>query len=159
MTAEIPLTKGFVAIVDDEDYEMVQGYKWHALVPASRRNVYAVRRIWTPGVGGGAIRLHRMIISAPTGVFVDHIDGNGLNCCRSNLRLCTMTQNNQNARVRSDNTSGHKGVVWHPASSKWRARISVNGKMKHIGIYVNIEDAVAAYRSAALNYYGEFSRF
>lgn len=89
---------------------------------------------------------------------VDHIDGNGLNNTRVNLRVANSTENARNTRLRKDNTSGFKGVTWHKKNRKWRAVIKVDGGQKHLGMFDTLEAAYAAYCKAALHYFGEFAR-
>jgi hypothetical protein len=80
---------------------------------------------------------------------IDHIDGNGLNNKLDNLRAVTCAENNKNLRMNKRNTSGYPGVSWKKAAQKWEAYISINGKLKHLGLFENIDDAAAAYQSAA----------
>jgi len=155
---EIPLTKGYIALVDDEDYERVSAFKWTALV-AKRKDrtvVYGRHYPKRDGKPQMIILLHRFIIDAPKGMDVDHRDGNGLHCWRTNLRVATRSQNLANNR-HLIGASGFRGVFIHP---KWkpRARISVGNKTKYIGSFPTIEDAARAYDHAAIQEYGEFAR-
>lgn len=96
-----------------------------------------------------------------TGVFPeisDHIDGDGLNDRWSNLRECTHAQNSQNTKLRSNNTSGVKGVRWYARYGKWHAQVMANGVRFHIGYFFEREDAVRAYRKRASELFGEFMR-
>jgi hypothetical protein len=90
---------------------------------------------------------------------IDHIDLNPTNNRWSNLREATKAKNAYNTRLPAHNTSGHKGVSWIPAKKLWCAYIKVNNKRKYLGKYKVKEDAVRAYRDAALTYHGEFARF
>jgi hypothetical protein len=101
----IPLTQGKYAIVDAEDYERVSRYKW--CLSRTGKQLYAQRR-----TGGKTIRMHQFIMKPPKGMVVDHIDGNGLNNRRSNLRICTRPENTRNRRRNPNTASGYKGV-WH----------------------------------------------
>jgi hypothetical protein len=150
-TRAIPLTRGKFAIVDEADYECLSQFKWQA--HKDRSTFYAVRS--TPAVNGkrGVIRMHQVLV----GEGCDHKDGNGLNNARANLRPATIRQNNCNQGVRSDNTSGYKGVSWHKAAKQWQARISVDGERKILGYYNTPEEAARAYDEAALLYHGEFA--
>ncbi len=145
---EIPLTRGQVALIDDADFNELSRYKWCVM------RIYACRF-----EGRRCIPMHRQILQAPAELEVDHIDGNGLNNQRSNLRLCTTSQNQQNSRRRTDNTSGYKGVSFDQRRGRWKAQIRVNGKRITLGRYDDIEHAAAAYHEAALRYHGEFARF
>ncbi|WP_420796654.1 AP2 domain-containing protein [Brevibacillus agri] len=102
--------------------------------------------------------MHRLILSARQGEFVDHIDGNKLNNVRSNLRLATKAGNQRNQRIRSDNTSGFRGVYWCKKSGKWRAQITVNNKRIALGSYDDAASAASAYNEAALRLHGEFAK-
>lgn len=91
--------------------------------------------------------------------YVDHIDGDKLNNNRRNLRWATTHENGRNAKMRSDNTSGYKGVSYHKSNGKWRSRINDCGKNRHLGYFDTAEEAAAAYRAAAICLHGEFARF
>lgn len=149
---KIPLTKGYVAIVDDEDYNELSKHKWCA-DNSSKTNVYALRR-----VGKKLSRMHNEIIGRKDGLEIDHINGNGLDNRRANLRFCTRSQNRMNGRKNADNTSGYKGVTKSKKSpnNPWHAHIKFNGITKHLGNYKTKEDAARAYDAAAKELHGEF---
>ena len=148
MTKEIPLTQGKIAIVDDEDFELVIQYKWRS---HKGRNTFYAR---SDKVG----YLHKFIMSPDQGMQIDHRDGNGLNCIRSNLRIATCSQNATNAGVRKNNTSGYKGVHFKKNEGKYEAYITYNGKRIGLGLYEDSRDAAHAYDHAAREYFGEFSK-
>lgn len=155
---EIPLTRGKVAIVDDEDYERLCGYKWRAMFSRCTDSYYAVRS--APMVNGkcDTILMHREIMGAKSGEQVDHINHNTLDNRRSaNLRVCTARQNRANERIRSTNTSGYKGVSWDKSRGKWLARASVNGKLKNVGRYETAREAAIAHDTASVEHNGEFA--
>lgn len=152
---EIPLSKGYVALVDDDDYERVSQFKWHAEV--QRHTVYAKRNLRRGGGGRTPERLHRFILRPPDGIAVDHIDGDGLNNRRENLRLATTNGNSQNRRKQTNNTSGYMGVSWHKVRGKWRAEIRVGGRAKHLGYYECPTEAAKARDKAAFELHGEFA--
>jgi hypothetical protein len=104
------------------------------------------------------LRMHNVIMSFLEGYEIDHKDGDGLNNQRYNLRVTTHTQNMKNQRLRSNNTSGYKGVTWHKGAGKWYAQIQVDGKRTYLGLFTILEDAARAYDTAALEHYGEFAR-
>lgn len=152
----IPLTKGYTALVDARDYQRVMQYKWHAQV--DKKTVYAVRSTYDPATKKtGAQKLHRFILGlTDPKVQVDHKDRDGLNCRRYNMRT-TRKQNEQNSSIRVDNKSGYKGVCWYKAHKSWVVQINVEGKRTHIGYFKNIIDAAKAYDEAAIKYFGEFA--
>ena len=153
--AYIPLTQGYEAIIDAADVALVGGFNWHA--NAQSHTVYAVR-FEQRGGKRAMVRLHRAILGAPVGMNGDHVDGDGLNNRRSNLRLATKTENNRNARRSVRNTSGFKGVSWDKPRRKWRADIKVSGRSKHVGYFDTPKAAHAAYCEAATRLHGEFAR-
>lgn len=151
---EIQLTRGKVALVDDEDYEWVNQWNWYAMRGWS--TFYAVRK--GPRPRHEIIYLHRVIMDAPPRAEVDHINRNGLDCQRSNMRLSTKSENQHNSRLHSDSTSGYKGVSWNKASGKWQSRIRVNGKTIYLGHFDDPIEAAYAYDAVAKENYGEFAR-
>lgn len=174
----IPLNKSKVARIDDDDYERVNKNKWCLITKKGK--LYAGRHIWVYGgphpitgkkysykrkgrvyeINGyyKSISLHRFILNAPDNLLVDHIDGNGLNNQKSNLRLCTASQNCMNSKTRSTSSSGYRGVTWDAQTKKWRATITQNGKMKNLGRFTEIADAIEARNSAEKKVFGEFAR-
>lgn len=154
---KIQLNQGQFALIDDDDFEKITGFgKWSLIA-----NGYAGRTI-KPGKQPGlkvnkTIWMHRIIMDAPKGMFVDHIDGNKLNNQKSNLRVCSRAQNGQNRGAPKSNTSGFKGVHWFPACNKWRSRIVVNKKAISLGLFDCKIEAAKAYNIAALEYHGEFA--
>jgi HNH endonuclease/AP2 domain len=109
------------------------------------------------GRGGKQTGMHRMVLGS-TAEIVDHINGNGLDNRRANLRDATKSQNQQNRkRPNKNNKSGYKGVYWHGTASKWVAAITVESKFHGLGLYEKKEEAALAYNVAALRLYGEFA--
>lgn len=155
--AVIVLTQGHRAVIDAADAPLVVGNNWSALISKRRKAVYAVRVKQVDGKQK-MILLHRYLLNAPNGVHVDHIDGDGLNCRRLNMRLCTQSENNLNTPMRSDNKSGFKGVSWEAKAKKWRAEIGRAGKVRTLGRFATASEAHAAYTAAALELFGEFAR-
>jgi hypothetical protein len=142
-----------VAIVDESDYDgAMQAGPWHAV--RSHRTFYARRNVVKPGGRRGAIALHTFLTGWPQ---VDHVNGDGLDNRRSNLRSATSNQNRMNRRRHSNNTSGYKGVTWHGRSGRWRARIGVAGRKLSLGLHETPEVAARAYDAAALQHFGEFA--
>lgn len=152
---EIQLTRGQVAIVDDQDFELISAFKWSAAWNPHTRTFYA--QAHTPYVDGkrSTVRMHRLILGLVDGQLGDHINGDTLDNRRSNLRPATASQNSMNRRRRKDNTSGMRGVRQYH-SGKWVARIGIGGKLKHLGYFTTAEEAYAAYGKAAIELHGEF---
>jgi hypothetical protein len=154
----IPLTRGREAMVDDCDYEYLMQWKWlyHS---NGRPTGYAIRAEYSAGQQR-IVRLHRVVAArhglVTAGEQIDHIDGDGLNNCRENLRLATNRQNAGNQRRQRNNTSGFKGVYWAKREGKWRARIGEGGR-HHLGYFDDSLEAARAYNEAALKHYGEFA--
>lgn len=155
--AYVTLTRGYETVIDAEDVPLVEGYNWYCL-PA-RQTGYAIRDLWLGGENKKIpVMMHRVILDAPTGLYVDHIDGNGLNNRRGNLRFATPSQNSCNMRITTKNTSGYKGVFWVKDKGKWAAQIVLNYKAKHLGYFDTPEEAHKAYCEASERLHGEFGR-
>ena len=155
---EIPLTQGKVAIVDDEDFIAVAIFKWFAHKQTKAKTYYAERNIHVAIGRRKPLAMHVYLLDPPDGYQVDHIDGDGLNNRRNNLRICRCSQNQGNARIRKDCSSGVKGVTFRKSKKQWVARIQVNKKRMDLGGYNNLEDAAKAYADASIKYFGEFAR-
>lgn len=155
MTREIPLTRGYVALVDDADFEWLSQWKW-TYTKARNGPGYAVR-FQRFGAGVRAhIKMHRAIVNPPDGFQVDHINRNSLDNRRSNLRIATTTQNNWN-HYHKLAASGYRGVHWSPEEQKWYARIQVNGHRMRLGYFRERVAAAHAYDQAAREHFGEFA--
>ena len=157
-----------VALVDDEDYEKVveaikyksgKPGKWYAHRPAAYKNTNHVKHYAVNGDRRRAI--HRVVINAPTGMDIDHINGDPLDNRKENLRICTRGQNSQNRALRRDSESRFKGV--YRCKKPYRAYISdpvtSYPKKRHInlGSYETVEEAARAYDRKAVELYGEFA--
>lgn len=154
MTAEIPLSRGLVAFVDDEDYDLVIGAgKWSASV--KDHTAYAIRMARRDDGRPTTVRLHNFLTGWR---FVDHVDGDGLNNQRGNLRPATQALNARNVPKPASNTSGFKGVTWHKAAEKWAAQIHVDGRHLHLGLFLSPHEAARTYDAAAVEYFGAFAR-
>lgn len=147
---QIPLTQGKHAIVDLENFERLSQWSWYF------HGFYAVRKPYN--ANGKCFMMHRLIINAPEDMYVDHINGNGLDNRRSNLRLCTHTQNCMNSLRRKNKTSKYKGVSWSKEKEKWAVYISYYKKHSFVGRYDTEIEAALAYNEAALKYHGEFAK-
>lgn len=158
--AYVPLTVGYEAVVDAADIAKVAGVLWSAKVVTRRDgsilNVYA-RTYISEGGKQKSVYMHRLLMGDVDGA-CDHIDGDGLNNRKANLRAASNAENMRNARRRVDNSSGVKGVSWHTRRAKWRARIKVDSKEISIGYFDDKEAAAAAYAKAAARLHGAFAR-
>lgn len=143
----------FTVLVDDGDLESVlSAGPWR--VQKSYRNLYAYAR-----VEGRRVLLHRFLLKPAQSVDIDHINANGLDNRRENLRETTDSFNQGNRRLNANSTSGFKGVSWHESANGWVARIQVSGVRRHLGVFHTAEEAHAAYCRAAVLVFGEFARF
>lgn len=150
---EIPLSRGLVALVDDEDYEALNQYKWSAKL--SNGIFYAARSAKREDGKKTTVYMHHELIGKKKGLHVDHGDGNSLNNQRYNLSHVTPRQNAQNRHAsRSLNLPG---VCWNKRARKWQAQIVVKGKIKYLGYYTDEYDAYLAYRKAVKEQDGEDS--
>lgn len=186
----IPLTRGRTAIVDSEDYLKVKDFFWsysgitgyacaysrledgRITPPIGNSRIAKLRR---PKVGKKFLKetpfysanskkkmtlMHRLITNFPKGMEVDHINGNKLDNRRSNLRVCTRSENAKNRRLSKSNKSGYHGVHYATTEKRrkrWAASIRVNGKKKYIGRFFTLAEAVMAYNKSALKYHGKFA--
>lgn len=157
MAKLIPLTRGMFAVVDDDLFDKLSRYKWHAVKP--HRKFYAATSVTLEGVTY-SIYMHRMVVGLDgiTGLEVDHRDGDGLNNQKQNLRASNRSENMRNRGKNSNNTSGYKGVYFCSRTKRWRARIQTNGIYTHLGRFATPEAAAAAYDAAAAKLHGEFAR-
>lgn len=153
---KIPLTQGKVAIVDAADYDWLM--QWHWCAYKSKRTWYAHRASANKLGKSTTINMHRLIMNAPDDMQVDHIDGDGLNNARSNLRLATPGENQRNSAGRPNKSSRYKGVSWSKDNNKWCASIGFGGRHKHLGLYRTEIEAARAYDAAAREHHGEFAR-
>ena len=149
--AEIVTTRGARFVIDLEDVEKVSGRSW-----SSHPAGYATHSVRLPK--RGVRLLHRMLLGAPAGMQVDHIDGDPTNNRRANLRLCSHADNHKNLRKPTNNTSGYKGVSWCKQKKRWQSKIRAGGKQYHLGRFDTPEQAKAAYDAAAERLFGDFKR-
>lgn len=152
--AEVPLTQGKIALINDADLLLISPYTWCA--QHTRHHWYAITFIGSGHTARRRVSMHRLLMSAPPGIQVDHIDGDGLNNQRSNLRLGTNGQNQANRRT-AFGASRFKGVNREKRGKPWRAAIKVDGRKIHLGAFENEIEAARAYDRAALERFGEFA--
>jgi hypothetical protein len=162
---EVLLTRGKVAIIDNVDSDLCD-LKWSAHKPCGGENArwYAVRNSKRGPCGRESIKMHRVILERIVGRQLthieetDHINHDGLDNRRSNLRLATREENQRNARTRHNaKSSGYKGVTWAKNVRKWRARITVDGEQKDVGYFSIESEAAKAYDAAAKRIYQKFA--
>ena len=150
----IPLTQGLYVLVDDEDFEYLNQWNWYA---HKQGNTYYAKRTTGKDYKVIIVHMHRVISNVPTNKIVDHVDGNGLNNQKDNLRVCNKAQNGMNRPKQNNNTSGYKGVGWDKSRNKWKAQITLDGKNRLIGRFENLQDAARAYNNEAVKLHGEFA--
>lgn len=142
---EIVLTQGKVALVDDEDYLELSKFKWYTVKTAGL--FYAVRHSHMISGMRHTIFMHREILAFPKGMETDHINGNGLDNRRENLRIVTTRENQQNRHTHK--SSKYPGVDWKAKSNKWRSRIQIDNKSQHLGYFNDEKSAAQAYTRVA----------
>ena len=153
---EIQLTKGQVALVDDDMFDYLNQWKWYASEQKNGK-FYAARKIKLNSKET-CIIMHRLIINnTDKKLHTDHINGITLDNRKINLRICTNSQNQMNKNAQINNKNGFKGVYYNKEKKKYEVRITVNGVRKFLGRYSNIIDAAKVYNEAAIKYHGEFA--
>jgi len=154
MTKSIELGSNLYALVDDEDYEAVSQYTWTADIRPN--TIYATASM---GSRKNRERLHRFIMKPNADEQVDHINRDGLDCRRCNMRITNHQGNGRNIiQPQTSTGSGYRGVYKHHSSERWIARIRDDtGHKKHLGMYATKEEAAKAYDEAAKLYHGEFA--
>lgn len=148
---QILLSQGKFTIVDDEDFEKASEFKWYCLKDGN--NFYAVRN----AKPRGTIWLHRFLKNCPNGKYIDHVNRNGLDNRKSNLRICTKKQNLVNTFTHKNNKSGYKGVSWAKQRNRWLAHITKDGKGITLGYFKDKKEAAIAYNKAAIFHHGDFA--
>lgn len=148
----IPLTKGQLAIVDDEDYAELSQYKWHYSTGYAYRRGRASRG----EDNKKCISMHRQLLSPPNGMDVDHINQVRSDNRRANLRIVTHRDNTLNARV-CRGRSTYRGVSWEKRRKHWIANIVVNYKQLYLGSFKTEQEAALAYDEAAKKYFGTYA--
>lgn len=151
---KILLSKGLVALVDDEDFEELSKFRWYASL---NRKHYARRHQMKDGKKV-KVYMHRQILNVTDPkVFVDHIDGNGLHNCKINLRTASHSENLINITKRLGTSSKYKGVNYRKSTGKWQVQIQKKGKLYFVGSFINEVDAAKAYDKKAVELFGNFA--
>lgn len=147
-------------LVDDGDYDYLKQFNWTVCTTKKSRTFYALRAIRKIIDGKSVkrtIRIHTVIMNTPAGYEVDHIDHNGLNCQRSNMRITTHAKNLQNTISQRGATSSFLGVCWDKNRNKWFAKIKIDQVTINLGRFDDEKEAAKKYDEAALKHYGEFA--
>ena len=155
---EISLTQGKIAFVDDDDYEAVSQYRWHAHRVRPGLTWYAVTNK-PRSQGKGTIRMHILLMGIdPEGRQIDHKNGDGCDNRRSNLRWATYVEQRRNSGLGCRNTTGFKGVSFDKTRGKYEAKTKTDGRFLHLGRFATAEEAARAYDRAAREHFGEYAR-
>jgi len=155
---KIPLTQERITLVDDADFDYINQWKWH--YERRKYTGYATRRQY---LGGGRknqrqkkIYMHRVIMNPPSDLMVDHINKDGLDNRRENLRMVTRSQNAINSHKRRNTVSQYRGVVL--TEGLWMACITTKGKHIYLGKFKTEIEAAKAYDVAAQDHHGDFAQ-
>lgn len=155
-TVHVPLTQGKFATIDIEDWPRVSQFKWHASRHRSG-NWYARKKCVHADGRIGVYGLHQFILGLAPGTLVDHVDGEGLNNTRQNLRPATPGQNRTNTGAQRNNKVGYKGVTKRGRYDRWQASIGCQGKRYFLGRFTTPEAAARAYDAKARELFGPFA--
>lgn len=158
-------SKGEEFIFDKEDYDKIKDYCWcirhsankHIDGTVDKDDLKVITNIRNNDGSRKSLLLHQLILETDDNHIPDHINGNGLDNRKSNLRIATMSQNAMNKKLAYNNTSNVTGVDYVKRFNKWRARIRIDGVVHYLGYYVNKKDAIKARKEAENKYFGEFS--
>lgn len=153
----IQLTQGKEAIVDDDDYETLSRFKWSAKRIGNK--FYAAKTFATPDGRSSMMLMHQIVLVTKRPLVIDHIDGDGLNNRRGNLREATNANNQHNTgKSKSGKTSKYKGVSWDSTNRRWGAAMRIDGRVKRLGSFHHEIDAARAYDQACIRERGEFAQ-
>lgn len=156
------IISGHQILFDDDDLDLVQSYQWH-LHKSAHTNYARGYRKGEPRGGQKLVYMHRLIMLSAVGATsiwglgTDHINGNGMDNRRGNLRLCNQSQNNANRHVPQTKTSPYKGVHFDAATGRYRAEITKDGKRYRLGRFPTAEEAVTAYTRKSIELFGRFA--
>ncbi len=141
------------ALVDDADFEYLNQFRWQYTDGYARRDKVNIK-----GTPRGKIHMHRVVMNTPLGMETDHINGDKCDNRKSNLRICTKSQNNANRGLAANNTSGYKGVTWDKNRGKWFAQTKLLQKKVNLGYFDTKEEAALAYNEFIKENFGSFAR-
>jgi hypothetical protein len=152
---EIKLTQGYLALVDDDDFDKLSRYKWHVKTP--KGSIYAARTINVHGKLK-TVLMHRQILNVPDNLQIDHIDHNGLNCQKHNMRICTINENLWNKRSKGKSKYHGVSFIYNTDGKKYiKAQICKNKKYEYLGTYKTEELAARGYDIRAKELFGEYA--
>lgn len=148
-----------IVLIDDEDYDKIKGHVWRLLHQKDGDTEYVQTNIIKKHPTK-TMRMHIMIMGRKEGMVIDHIDGNGLNNQKANLRFCTQGRNTQNSRMQKSNTTGYKGVYFQKKklNRPYWSYLWVNKKRITGGYFKTAQEAAAKYNELAIKHHGEFAR-
>jgi hypothetical protein len=149
----INLTQDKQAIVDDDDFEQINAFKWYFHRGRAIRSPAKIN-----GKRKGFIWMHREIMKATEGQIIDHINNDALDNRKENLRFCTRSENQWNQKLSKRNTSGYKNIYWYKAKKVWRLHFTKFGKLHCFGYFKNIEDAIVARDEYAIKFHNGFNK-
>ncbi|MGD0656283.1 MAG: hypothetical protein ABSA16_18265 [Thermoguttaceae bacterium] len=151
---KIQLTRGYEALVDDVYFDWLNQFHWQVMFSLTGKP-YAKTHLRFADGRRLTVGMQSLVLFGANEV--DHVNCNGLDCRRENLRDCSHAQNMRNRKVPTNNTSGILGVFWNPLCNNWRAQIAVNGHVKKLGSFKTLKEAAQARAVAARETYGEFA--
>lgn len=155
---KILLTQNKFTLIDDEDFELIDKYKWHV---RKHRCVFYAQHCYRDKENKRtkSIQMHRLIMGIDDpNIQIDHINGNGLDNRKCNLRICNNSQNHMNRKKQKNCSSKYKGVSWHKLKNKWSSYIKIRGKLKYLGDFIDEKEAAKKYDIMAIKFFGEFAQ-
>jgi hypothetical protein len=154
---QIKLSQGFVAIIDDRDYELVSSYKWHVYISRAKVPVYYAQSSFRINGITKTISMHLLILGKKKGFIIDHADRNGLNNTRENIRFVTYSQNSLNTKAKINRANKYRGVFFDKRDSTYYSQIMVQGKRISLGRSKSEYECALMRDEAALKYHGELA--